>query len=98
MLETLTIAPDRRFIIPRVTARQVLNVPPRFVSSTVRQSSSDIRASRPSRVTPALLTRTSTSPASSTSRFACSGSETSAWTARPPISPATTSASSAPER
>ena len=34
---------------------------------TVCQSSSDMRTSSPSRVTPALLTRTSRSPASSTS-------------------------------
>src|SRR5437868_6548543 len=42
-----------------------------------------MRASRPSRVSPALLTSTSMSPASSTSRRASSGSDTSACTARP---------------
>ena len=68
------------------------------MSSTVRQSSSLIRTSRPSRVSPALLTRMSTSPAASTSALADSGSETSASTARPPISPATDSASSPPVR
>ena len=45
------------------------------MSITVRQSSSLIRTSRPSRVSPALLTRTSTSPAASTSAFADSGSD-----------------------
>ncbi len=36
------------------------NAPLRFVSSTVSQSPSDIRRLKPSRVTPALLTRMST--------------------------------------
>src|SRR5437899_1099947 len=57
-----------------------------------------MRASTPSRVSPALLTRMSRSPASSTSERASSGSETSACTARPPASLATASASSPPER
>ena len=47
---------------------------------------------------PALLTRMSRSPASSTSRAASSALETSAWTARPPIACASASASSLPER
>src|SRR4029077_5708815 len=98
MLDTFTIEPERRFIIPRAAARHVWNVPLRFVSITMRQSSSDIRAINPSRVTPALLTRMSSSPTASTNAFACSGSETSASTARAPDSLATSSASSFPER
>jgi hypothetical protein len=78
MLETFTIEPDLRFIIPRDAARQVLKTLPRFVSTTSRQSSSVIRARTPSRVTPALLTRMSISPASSTSARASSEFETSA--------------------
>jgi hypothetical protein len=78
MLETFTIEPDLRFIMPREAARHVLKTLPRFVSTTSRQSSSVILARTPSRVTPALLTRMSRSPASSTSARASSGFETSA--------------------
>ena len=45
---------------------------------TARQSSSDIRASSPSRVMPALLTRMSISPASATSFSTSSALVTSA--------------------
>src|SRR5262245_38162377 len=69
MLVTLTIAPERRRIIPRAAARQVWKVPLRFVASTSRQSSSRMRASSPSRVIPAVLTRMARPPASRTRRL-----------------------------
>src|SRR3954453_2236918 len=97
MLEMFTIEPLRRFIIPRATARHVWKTPPRFVLMTSFQSSSGIRASRPSRVTPALFTRMSRSPASRTRRLASSALATSACTAVAPASAATCSASSRPE-
>ena len=97
-----TIDPARRFSILRATARHVLNGPRRFVSMTVSQSSSLIRAMRVSRVTPALLTSASMSPSSdstrSTSATASSGTETSACIATPPTSPAISSAAAWSER
>ena len=69
---------------------------------TTSQSSSLIRAISVSRVTPALLTRMSTSPSSdstrSTSACASAGSPTFAPMATPPISAAIASAASLPER
>ena len=97
-----TIDPARRFSILRATARQVLKGPRRFVSMTVSQSSSLIRAMSVSRVTPALLTSASMSPSSDSTRSmsaaASSGTDTSAWIATPPISPAISSAAAWSER
>ena len=68
-LLTLMIRPARRFIIPREAARMVLKAPRRLVSITASQSSSLMRIRRLSRVTPALFTRTSRLPISSSTRF-----------------------------
>ncbi len=96
-----TIAPARRFSIGRATARQVKKAPPRFVSITLRQSSSASFMIRLSRVIPALFTRIAIGPTSdstcSTRPVAPSIVETSprtAW-ALPPIAARTPSAASA---
>jgi hypothetical protein len=88
----LTIAPARRFSIGRDSARHVKKAPPRLVSITERQSSSERRMIRSSLVMPALLTRTAIGPMSlstaSTSAAAPSAVDTSpctAW-ALPPAS------------
>src|ERR1019366_294940 len=60
----LMMRPVRALIIARLNAFVTRNAPFKFVSSTVSQSASLMRMSRPSRVTPALLTRMSTLPAS----------------------------------
>ncbi len=52
------IRPYRPRIIQAPTALEKRNVPFRFVSITSCQALSSIRSIRPSRVTPALLTRT----------------------------------------
>ena len=64
----LMIRPQRRFIMPRVTERMATNAPRRFASSTASQSSSLSRSRMLSRVRPALLTRMSTLPSSSSAR------------------------------
>ena len=60
--DTLTMRPKRAFIMPGVARRIVWNAPVRFVSITGRHCSSLMRTTRPSRVIPALLTRTVTGP------------------------------------
>ena len=67
------------FISGRMKAFTVLKAPLRFVSSTVSQSSSFIRISKPSRVTPALLIKMFTWPSSSPIFFASSC--TASWSA-----------------
>src|SRR5262245_52581703 len=62
MLLTLMIRPERCFIMISAAIRQNRNTPSRLVPNTVRQSSSDIRTNRPSRITPALFTRMSSFP------------------------------------
>ena len=51
--------PRRLLIMKGSTERHMLNAPSTFVASTVRMSSSLNIPSRPSRMTPALFTRTS---------------------------------------
>ena len=68
--------PWRRFIMPFTAARERRKADSRLTVSTVLQSSSFMRMNRPSRVTPALLTRMSSGPA------AASASGTSFSTAR----------------
>src|SRR5664280_1882324 len=65
---------------------------------TARQSSSDMRASSPSRVMPALLIRMSMSPVSAISFSTSSAFVTSAYSACPPTSRATSSFSLVPGR
>ena len=81
----VTIDPARRFSIGRATARHAKNAPPRFVSMTARQSSSESFMIRLSRVIPALQTRMAIGPTSDstwlTSAVAPSGVEMSPATA-----------------
>ncbi len=60
--EMLMIRPVRALSIARLNALVTRNAPFKFVFSTVSQSASAMRISKPSRVTPALLTRMSTLP------------------------------------
>ncbi len=98
----VTIAPPRRLSIGRATARQVKNAPPRFVSITARQSSSESFMIRLSRVMPALHTRIAIGPISdstcATSAAAPSGVDTSpatAWAVPPAARTAAHTASAA---
>src|SRR5262249_17454176 len=70
---TLTMRPYFCLIIGRRAARLTLNTLLRFCARTASQSSSFMAARRPSRVVPALLTRTSRRPKRSTASF------TTAW-------------------
>ncbi len=83
--DTLTIRPNRPRIILGVARRMVWNAPVRLVWSTADQCSSDMRISSPSRVMPALFTRSSTGPKVSSiapkAWSTDSGSATSACTA-----------------
>ncbi len=56
--------PKRAFSMPFDARFTTRNEPPRFVSTTLSNSSSDIRMSRVSRVMPAFATTTSTGPSS----------------------------------
>lgn len=88
--ETVTIRPQRARIIFGSTRLARRQVAVRLVSSTVEKSSSDMRTSRPSRLTPALATSTSTGPSCSstvpTALSSCSGSVTSHFTGSRPAS------------
>ena len=90
--EISTIRPARARTMGRAARRTTWNVPVRLVSMTLSQSSSLIRMSRVSRVTPALATSTSTGPScDSTAAKAASTCSTSVMSQRTPRIPGGTS-------
>src|SRR5206468_864460 len=60
--ETATIRPHRARSMPATARRTAMKAPSRLVRTTLSHWASPMRAMRPSAVTPALATRTSTGP------------------------------------
>ena len=87
--------PNRPRIMGRLARRTTRKVPVRFVSMTVSQSSSDMRMSSVSFVTPALATRISTGPSSAST--AVKAASTCSWSVMSHCSPSTPSGTP-PER